>query len=118
MKLDNNNVAFFDVDDTLIHWKCPPGREDDIMSIGIEGNPFHASVVPHRVHINRLIRHKMIGNAVAVWSRSGVEWAEAVVKALDLEEYVDLVLSKPFYYYDDKTCCEILGEHRNCKDET
>jgi FMN phosphatase YigB (HAD superfamily) len=115
--LADNNVAFFDVDDTLIHWKCPAGRERDIIEIQIDENHFSAFVVPHRVHIERLKRHKVIGNAVVVWSRSGSEWAEAVVKALDLEGYVDICMSKPFYYYDDKKCCEILGEHRNCKDE-
>lgn len=115
--IDNNNVAFFDVDDTLIHWKWDESRNDEVMEIAISENHYSAFVVPHKVHIERLRRHKVIGNAVVVWSRSGAQWAQAVVKALDLEGYVDLCISKPFYYYDDKKCCDILGEYRNCKDE-
>lgn len=112
LKIDNDNVAFFDVDDTLIHHKWDADRNHEQMEIAVEGSLLAATVVPHYTHIKRLKHHKQVGNAVVVWSRSGVRWAEAVVKALDLEQYVDLVSAKPFYYYDDKKCCQILGEYR------
>jgi hypothetical protein len=116
IKLDNNNVIFFDVDDTLIHWSYPPEREGEALDIGINGSLLQGRVVPHRVHIERLKRYKIIGAKVVVWSRSGWDWADAVVKALQLEDYVDIVMSKPKIYYDDKTSDQFMGEHRYFED--
>jgi predicted phosphatase len=41
------------------------------------------------------------GSHVVVWSRGGWEWATNVVRALNLEKYVDLVMTKPLVYFDD-----------------
>lgn len=118
IELKKDNVAFFDVDDTLIIYHFPIHREDEAIDIFIPDRElFKAHVIPHKDHIERLKLHKAWGNGVVVWSRSGHEWAKAVVEALGLTEYVDLVCSKPFYYYDDKECCKILGEHRYLKDQ-
>jgi hypothetical protein len=116
IELKKDNVAFFDVDDTLVLYKWPDDRDSEAMDIGIEGSLMQARVVPHRYHINQLKLHKAWGNGVVVWSRSGYDWAKAVIEALGLTEYVDLVIAKPFYYYDDKPCCKILGEHRYADD--
>jgi len=108
-----DNVAYFDVDDTLVMHKFPDHQLGDAIEIFIPDRElFRATVVPNVDHIERLKLHKAWGNGVVVWSRSGWEWAEAVVKALQLEEYVDFIAAKPMYYYDDKPCCKILGEHR------
>ena len=112
IKLESNNVAFFDVDDTLIHWTYHPEREGEAINIGVGESLLQGRVVPHRVHIERLKRYKIIGNTVVVWSRSGWDWANAVVKTLQLEDYVDIVMSKPKVYYDDKMPNDFMGEHR------
>lgn len=119
--MKSDNVAYFDVDDTLIiHFpigEIPPHRLDEAIVISIPDRPmFTAECIPHKDHIERLKMHKVWGNGVVVWSKSGWEWAETVVKALKLEDYVDVVASKPNYYYDDKVCCKILGEHRFLED--
>lgn len=117
MELKKDNVAFFDVDDTLIMYKYPEHREDEAIDICIEGSLMSAHVIPHHWHIAQLKLHKAWGNGVVVWSRSGYDWCKAVVEKLGLTDYVDLVIAKPFYYYDDKPCCKILGEHRYTPDD-
>jgi hypothetical protein len=108
-----DNVAYFDVDETLLIYNIPDDRLGEAFQLCIPDRElFKATVVPHYEHIERLKLHKAWGNGVIVWSRSGFEWAEAAVRALGLEDYVDACIAKPMYYYDDKECCDILGEHR------
>lgn len=110
-----DNVAYFDVDDTLIMYgPFDPARS---MEIKIAEDRPSVWVTPNETHIDQIKRHKAWGNGVVVWSKSGHEWAMTVVKALDLESYVDVVMAKPTYFYDDKHCCQILGEHRYLKDK-
>ena len=114
--LKYDNVAYFDVDDTLILYKFPDHQLDEAITISIADRELMtATVIPHKDHIERLKLHKAWGNGVVVWSRSGWEWADAVIKALELGDYVDFIAAKPMYYYDDKPCCKILGEHRYIK---
>jgi phosphoserine phosphatase len=116
IEIKGNNAAFFDVDDTLILYTYPDHRLDEEIEIGIEGSLLQAKVVPHTRHVEMVKLHKTWGNTVVVWSRSGHEWARAVVEKLGLIDYVDVCMAKPFYYYDDKKCCQILGEHRYQQD--
>ena len=53
---------------------------------------------------------KARGATIHVWSANGYQWALAVVRALELEAYVDFVQSKPTMYVDDLQASEILGE--------
>jgi hypothetical protein len=63
----------------------------------------------HQSHV-RLLKEQFIrGRYVIVWSASGYHWAEAVVKALQLEEFVHLVMSKPIGYVDDKDIVSWIG---------
>ncbi len=112
IQLESDNVAYFDVDETLILYKYPLTKHEEAIEIRMDDSLPSVVVVPHKQHIETLKNHKAWGNGVVVWSRSGYKWAAAVVRALNLEPYVDLVAAKPFYYYDDKKCCQILGEHR------
>ena len=116
IELKKDNVAFFDVDDTLILYEWSADRDSEVIDISIEGSLMQARVVPHKYHTNQLKLHKTWGNGVVVWSRSGHDWAKTVVEKLNLTQYVDLVIAKPMYYYDDKPCCKILGEHRFAAD--
>ena len=116
VEIKNDNVAYFDVDETLLIYDFPQEKMNEAIQVSIEGGP-SVYVVPHRVHVEQVRRHKAWGNGVVVWSRSGWQWAKAAVIALGLDKYVDAVAAKPFYYYDDKKCCEILGEHRYKEDK-
>lgn len=101
------HIAPFDVDNTLVmHDNGPLVIQQPI------GNGDHIlhHVTPNQVHIDCLKTMKHRGNLVIVWSASGQGWAEAVVKALGIEKYVDIVISKPNFYFDDKPVSEWMTE--------
>lgn len=139
-----NQPTYFDVDDTLIMWNRPVVDDPDVIEITcptsrtmrtlmemsddgslapdtpsepVEVGSWTERVKPHRKHIEELKKHKMRGHTVIVWSAGGWEWAEAVVRALKLEKYVDLVLEKPTWYYDDLPAQEFMGKRYYLKDE-
>jgi len=58
-------------------------------------------VLPHREHIKLVKQFKARGFNVVVWSQGGSAWSERVVKALDLQDYVDVVTGKPNWFIDD-----------------
>ena len=111
--LPKGKVAYFDVDDTLLEWydtNCP-GKDVTPIPIGV----FISYKKPIKEHIDELILQAKSGTRIVVWSDSGVSWAEAVVKALKLEQYVDAVLAKPDRYYDDKDVNEWFPKRRYYK---
>lgn len=106
--IESEQIVYYDVDDTLVLWfsGCDPSEKIDIK------NPYYGynmSLKPHKRHIDLLKDHKARGSTIIVWSASGYQWAEAVVKALNLESYVDFVQSKPVKFVDDLSASEILG---------
>lgn len=126
-----NNTVFCDVDDTLVMWSATP---EELESRGIDfecpgslyidsdGKQTHASIwksrlLPHRKHIEQLKKHKMRGHTIIVWSAGGWDWAAAIVKTLELENFVDLVISKPTWAYDDLQVAEFIPKPIWMKDE-
>jgi len=98
----NDKIICCDVDDTLVFAFINGGFEaDDPNLIDIRFHNFLRSFMPHFKHIELLKKYKADGYFVIVWSQAGFEWAETVVKALNLEDHVDLAMTKPFKYIDD-----------------
>jgi len=97
-KLNNDNTTAFDVDQTLIKWLS----KYDCGMMELEYGEETVMLDPHYSHIRFLKHCKQRGDFIIVWSQNGVEWAEKVVKALDLEKYVDVVMAKPTRHVDDK----------------
>lgn len=98
--LRNDMIAFFDIDDTLIGWGKPE-FVDNGNFVKIELNGFKEVHWILKENVEALKLHKSRGHTVVVWSAGGYQWAEAVVKALKLEDMVDLVCGKPMWLYDD-----------------
>lgn len=126
------NAVFFDIDDTVAMWNATPvelmtrGIEitcpGSLVSIDEDGTQGFAPewkqlLLPHRRHIEQLKKHKMRGHTVIVWSAGGYDWAAAVVKAFGLESFVDLVISKPTWMYDDLQPAEFMPKPQWEKDE-
>lgn len=100
---------YFDVDDTLVIWgKVKEGEKCVIVTDPYDGSQHYLK--PHLGHLKILRDRKARGATIHVWSAGGWQWAQAVIKALNIEQYVDFVLSKPTMYVDDLEAHEILGE--------
>ena len=103
--LCGKKTYYIDVDDTLIFWptsyKVP--FDDCIEFI----DPYDLNKIYYGRPNYRLIKqikgHKKYNkSSIVVWSKSGWRWAEYTVKLLGLEDYIDVVSSKPDWYIDDK----------------
>ena len=90
-------VNFWDIDDTLVRWTLRP--EEQSLRFECRGKECYAN--PIKENVQELIRQSLKGSHTVVWSRGGTLWAEAAVKGLGLEKYVDVILSKPQNLYDD-----------------
>ena len=99
--LAESNITSCDVDGTLVLWtKDATVNKTGTIPFQYGGETIY--LYPHIPHI-RFIKHCFLrGDYVEVWSQNGYEWAEQVVKALKLEDYVDIVRSKPTRHIDDK----------------
>jgi len=111
MKIIKSESPFpVDVDDTLILYEPIAGQEEDYILVK---DPYEEDtnirVWPHKAHIKLLKDKKSRRSKIIVWSQSGFEWAAAVVKALELEAYVDFVMTKPHAYMDDLPATEWMG---------
>lgn len=104
-ELNNENPVFFDVDETLVLAPTADTGKMHLKEIALVADPINPNET-----IIRLKHHAMIrllkeefskGSYVIVWSRGGKDWAKAVVKALNLQDYVNLVMTKPMVYFDD-----------------
>lgn len=105
--LNQHNVVAFDVDGTLVDsllWTGEPGeplpgnKTVDITT-PFAGVSLRFNVKSHIVE--KVKTHHVQGHYVIIWSQGGHEWAETVIKALGLEDYVDIIMTKPKWYYDD-----------------
>lgn len=100
--ISNENVVFFDVDDTLVMWDRT--ANDPFKTYIYITDPYDEKQMRlevHTPHVKLLKNLKARENTIVVWSQSGYEWSEAVVKALNITEYVDYCMTKPKTYVDD-----------------
>ena len=81
------------------------------MLLSFNKDGFDIKCVPHHKHIKLLKEFKSRGHSVVVWSDGGYDWAQLLVKELNLIKYVDLIMCKPKWYLDDLTCKDFLGKH-------
>lgn len=112
-KVTNGPTAYFDVDSTLLEWDLPEGvdiNDDELVYVRCRGHS--ERLLPNEHNIKLLRQFAKRGIAIIVWSAGGSDWAEAAVQALDLEEFVSVVTSKPHYYIDDlENPREFMGKH-------
>jgi hypothetical protein len=107
----NESTIWVDVDQTLIVYPTEGvNYEKATLEVVNPNDGVKERFIPHAGHIKILKQRKGRGSHITVWSAGGYAWAEAVVKALGLEAYVDLICTKPHIYIDDKEAKDIMGE--------
>lgn len=102
--IQSEQIAMFDCDDTLVMWDQP--IKDVYVTDPHTGK--QEALSRHELHIKYLKQHKSRGFTNIVWSAGGYAWAKAVVDALELNDYVDLIMSKPVKFFDDLPAEEVL----------
>lgn len=112
LKIDNEQIYTFDVDDTLVMWGADfhlPGEGKIKFFDPYDGNFVYLK--PHHQHIKLLQQMNGRGRYVVVWSAGGVKWAESVVRQLGLEAHVHMVTTKPIGYIDDLPAEKFMKNH-------
>lgn len=100
--IKNENVEPFDVDGTLVlHQSADTIPLGEALQVYDAITKKFITVRINRPMVRLLRESKARGSYVIVWSKGGYRWATDVIKALDLVDFVDLVLTKPAAYYDD-----------------
>ncbi len=106
-------IVTFDVDNTLVKWDRAhnsPGYPKLHFIDPYTGDSLYLS--PHEVHIRLLKQYKKRGFGVVVWTKAGSLWAEEVINVLQLNSFVDMIMSKPDRWVDDKEDFHDVIGHR------
>lgn len=109
-KFLKDNLVCVDCDDTLILHRIETLNPDEskgekIVIVDPNNKTGHGprKVIVNQRMVDKLIDHYCKRDSVLVWSLSGAKWAKEVVKALQLETYVDVICAKPIAIYDDNS---------------
>ena len=103
-------TVFFDCDDTLLEWNTCKKGDNNAVKIVNNGHTFYKkAIVPN---VEALKSHFLAGHLVVVWSAGGATWAETIIKSLGLNKYVNIIINKPDFYYDDKEASHWLPERQ------
>jgi FMN phosphatase YigB (HAD superfamily) len=95
-----DKIVAFDVDDTLVY-QTPPKHYSFNADFVLQWKNEKIPMWIHKEHVAKLKELKNQGCGIIVWSQQGNEWADAVVIALGLFNYVDFAITKPKECYDD-----------------
>jgi hypothetical protein len=102
-RIENEKLIYSDCDDTLIMWDVskyhgilPP---EDLIEIDCFG--YVSTVYKNTKQINLIKKLAKLGYGICIWSQTGSAWAEAVGKAVGIDEFVLLYTTKPRYHIDD-----------------
>jgi len=106
----SGQIVYFDIDDTLLEWKSCEEHDPGAVKVENNGHIFYKKQI--KGNLDSLKEHAHAGHVVVVWSQGGSDWAASVVKALGIEKYVDVILTKPDWYYDDKDAEHWLPERQ------
>lgn len=108
MVVKDKPIVFFDVDDTLVLWNQHVTEENEHLIV----EDIYELVLKHEPHVEKVKEFKLRGHTVVVWSQGGSEWAEKVVNALGLRQFVDIIMPKPYWFFDDLPASAFMDESK------
>jgi predicted phosphatase len=108
--VQNDRTVSIDVDDTLLMYddNFMQPHEGAIRIVDPNDNQV-VYLTPHQRHVDLIKKWKGRGYFIEVWSANGFAWAERAVRALNLEDYVDIVTTKREKFVDDLPASQVLG---------
>lgn len=106
--INNERVTCYDVDETLIIHTKNDARLNNTPYIEDKRINEKFYYKPYTEHIQLLKQMKARGQFIIVWSAGGYEWARMVIEELGLQDYVDLIMTKPSAYVDDKDANDFM----------
>lgn len=115
--IKDHRLICVDVDETLLLFDWKDYTSDESKLVDVNGY----KVLPNERNIDLIKRFKVRGFTIIVWSAGGWEWGQTVVNLLQLQSYVDIIMSKPSWYIDDLPANVWMGKniwlHPNDKDK-
>lgn len=115
MQSNQETVVAVDVDETLILHDTQGFTKEFLEQSGIQfvnvQDPYDGatrSFIVHEKHVKLLKDNKLRGFHIVVWSNNGKAWSQAVVNALNLNEFVDDCMAKPVKLIDDVSPNEFM----------
>lgn len=106
--LASHKIITVDTDDTLVLWdasKYPTLTPVDVTFAGVTS---HLCI--HQKNINLIRKLAKLGYEIVIWSQTGYDWAQAVSKAIGIDDIVSLYMTKPRYHVDDLPSTAWMGE--------
>jgi hypothetical protein len=106
-RLEGDRTLYVDCDDTLVAWNI--SEYPDLPRLQVTCFGYTSELVPNQKNINLVVKFAKLGYKVVVWSQSGSEWAETIGRAVCIDDYVSLYISKPSWYLDDLPATDWLN---------
>lgn len=103
--ISSEQNVMWDIDDTLVITETSGPYDLILFNPNKECNE---GLMIHHEHVKQLKSHKNRGFNNIVWSGNGYSWAKIVIDALGLNEYVDLIMTKPQKFFDDLPAEQVL----------
>lgn len=107
----SEQVWYVDIDGTLVLWDAPQDQKKISMWDSVSSALIW--LAPNYNNIRLLKEKKHRGCFIIVHSLGGWEYAEAVIKALCLTDFVDIVMNKPTGIIDDMSASEWMPKNVN-----
>ncbi len=105
--IENQMIVLVDIDDTLVMWDSPtkPGLNKVEVWYGDEIK----YLTPHRPNIDLIKEYKNRGFYLIAHSANGAIHAARAIKALDMESYFEICMTKCAKIVDDRPVEDWIG---------
>lgn len=114
-KLKEKPTVYFDVDSTLVFTQAETPIDPTLFNmdnyITVNEGEFKRVFTVHDKHVECIKDFKARGHNVVVWSAGGADWASLVIDNLGLQEYIDVIMPKPDWYFDDLEVSKWMTNH-------